>query len=261
MKAKLLYFIILALGSQTLVMGQPETDTTLEAKKPVIFRDKKNRNQRHIKWAVEYKLRDNGWSIGLDHVRSDKKAKKNKDANHTVFHLGIGYIRGPREGKTNSVSYEKVKFGKINALYPIELSVGKRKPIGREAVYEGVGVEWEYKAGVLLGWVLPYQIRTAYGDIEEFTPATAPIYTEYESIYAGLGSFRELSFSNIQPGVRLESNIIFNYKIRKSYIISPSIGLTASFFTKQIPIMLGDESGPLFLDIHIGVEFGKFKWR
>ncbi len=239
--------------------AQTETDTGFVAKRPVVFRDKKKKDLRFSKWAFEYKLRTNGWNVGLNYVYSDKKNKDNVFKSLTIFNLGLGYVRAGREAKTTSFTGGGVKFGKINALYPIELSVGKRRSIGRRAVHEGVGVQWEYKAGLLIGWLLPYQLETAYGNIPEYNSATAIAYEDFYSIYRGLGSFRNLDFSTIYPGLRLETNVIFNYIIRKRYHLTPIIGASLSFFTKSVPIMFTEPSGPLFFDMHVGVEIGRFK--
>ncbi len=258
-KAKILKICVIALLMAAGATAQVETDTSFSPKKPVIFRDKKNRNQKYRKTVGEYKLRSNGWSIGGDFIISDKKNKAPHYQSFTVYHISLGFTRSKNEARVTSYYGDFVKYGKINSLYPIELSVGKRKRLGREAVHQGVEVQWEYRGGLLLGWMLPYQITTAYGDMAEYTASTRIAYEDFDNIYAGLGSFRDLNFNSFTPGFIVESNLVFNYQIRKRLILSPVIGASLSYYTKSIPLMFEEDSGPMFLEIHLGVELGKFK--
>ncbi len=261
MKAKILYFIIVSLLSAGVTLAQEEIDTTITPKKPVIFRDKKNKNLRYRKWVGEYKIRTNGWSLGVSYVLSDKKNKVPNYTSFTIFHVGLGYTRAAKEGKSPGLEGRDIKYGKINALYPIELSVGKRKNLGRKAVHNGVEVQWEYRGGLVLGWILPYQISTAYGEIESYNSSTSFAYQDYYNIYGGLGSFRNLSFDNIAIGGIVETNVLFNYDIRKRLILTPLIGGSLSFYTESIPLLWMQKSGPLFAEMHIGVEISRAKIR
>ncbi len=259
LKAKLIYLSILSLFCAQGALAQDDIDTTLTPKKPVIFRDKKNHDLKYRRTVGAYQLRSNGWSIGGNYIISDKKNDAPNYTSFTVYHVSIGFTRSAKEGAVVSPFGETVKYGKINSLYPIELSIGKRKSIARAAVHKGVEIQWEYRGGLILGWLLPYRINTAYGEIEEYNPATRFAYEDFDNIYIGVGSFRGLRFQNFTPGFIVESNILFNYALRKRLLVSPSVGASLSYYTQSIPLLFTESSGPLFVEIHVGVELGKFK--
>lgn len=262
MKAKLIYIIFL-LGLGGVVNAQDDVDTGLVAKRPVIFRDKKADKAKSSIVTFDMKLKSNGWRAGINIIQSDKSNKKYRS--FTEYRIGFGITKHPSEVLV-STGYATqqgipgyVKFGKINSLYPIEFGMGKVREIGRRAVHDGVEIHWEYHAGLLLGWLLPYQISTLFGPITDYNANTSVYYKDMEQIVQGLGSFRNPTFKAIIPGGRVESNVVIVLFPKKRLVNTISLGASADFFTKPIPLFWTEDSGPFFVQLHAGFGIGKYK--
>ncbi len=261
MNSKVLYFIFFALLFTIGADAQEEIDTTLTPKKPVIFRDKNEKSLRIRKLAGEYRLRSNGWSIGATYVISDKKNNTKNKESFTEYHIGFGYTRTPEESKSLTIDEKFVKYGKINALYPLELTIGKRHKIGRKAVHKGVQIFYQYRGGIILGLMAPYSIETVYGTMDKYTDNNKFAYEQLDGIRSSKGSFKNIGLNNLVPGFIVEGNFIFDYQIRKNLTISPIVGMSFAYYTSSIPLMFTGNSGPLFAEVHLGVEIGRYKLK
>ncbi len=235
---------------------------SLTPKKPVVFRDKKSGEARIRIFSLSTQVKSNGWNIGLSLAKSMPDFTSRRMYHY--FYVGIGNIRHPKEFSQTTLlsggvgsAVPIVKYGKANTLYPIEFSYGRRKIIGRKAVYDGVEVSWEYRAGILAAAIVPYPVSTIFGDVTEYNSNTAIFYQDLNSITGSNGSLSNFSFDNMAYGLRAQSNIAFSYNVRKRLVATVLLGASIEFYSKSIPLFWTGDSGPVFADIHAGIEIGK----
>ncbi len=256
-------FLILAWRQSATGQEKELEIDSLTPKKPVVFREKKKGEASIQIYNFHTQIKTNGWNIGLSLAKSMPDFASNRTYHY--FYIGIGNIRHPKEysqqtsagSATPSGVPPFVKYGKANSLFPVELSYGRRKVIGREAVHSGVEVCWEYRAGLLAGAIVPYPISTVFGEISEYNSSTSIYYQNMDIIMGSRGAFSQFSFDDVAFGLRAQSNITFSYLVRKRLLATVFVGASAEFYTKSIPLFWTGNSGPLFADVHAGIEIGK----
>src|SRR5262249_10320345 len=154
---------------------------------------------------------------------------KIKDARtKTIYEFEIGQIKHVKERKQtqdfgfNLAGVESPKpfvFGKQNNFYPIDISIGREKEIGRKADKSGVSISVKYLGGVSIGILKPYYLDLLYPldntDDEiistRYSAATSAMFLDRNSIFGGSGFSYGLGEISVIPGLHAKLGLSFDW--------------------------------------------------
>ncbi|MBC7422548.1 MAG: hypothetical protein H7334_03735 [Ferruginibacter sp.] len=265
-----IFFIFLAVAaSSALFAQQTKTDKREERRKKINAMIKEEEEgviayQRHTIFGL--KLVNDGYGAFLEigRAQSIKKA--------LLFQLDISERKHVKENKQSDQQYPgpSIIFGKINFFYPVKLGVQQQILLGNKSNKNGVSVTANFGGGISLGFLRPYfleindtsktplerkSIRYESADSATFTnpsdlfnlQATGPSFTK------GWGNLK------LTPGLYAKSALRFDYGRYNEVVSAIEVGVTAEYYTKNIPQVVSVKEKKLFVGAYVSILFGKRK--
>lgn len=215
-------------------------------------------------------LHSAGWNVVVDY-------SKIKDARtKLLYEFELSQIKHPKEFKqtqdfgftfTGVNSPKPFVYGKQNSFYPLNVSVGKEKEIGRKAQHSGVSINLKYLAGVSLGILKPYYIQVLYPIDNTYYTLRSIHYTEenrdkfldWTTIYGGAGFFQGTNQLSLIPGVNAKIGLVFDWANYDEFIKALEVGTMFNAYYKPVPIMVVEKNQQLFPNVYAAIRFGK-RW-
>ena len=210
-------------------------------------------------WGIQ--LRTNGYGAFYE------KGKKKTQRNGTVYGIEFNEIKHPKEDKlpngTGGFSFgNPYVYGKINNFYSLQLGFGGHRFLGQKGNKNGVAVSVVYKGGISLGLLRPYYIQ-----VQDNGGGTRTIKysAETDSLFkfgfiigsGGLGKgWGEMKF---KPGVFAKTGLRFDFGRFNEVVSGIEVGVSAEYYTGNIPIMLYQSEKQFFYQGHIAMMFGRRK--
>lgn len=215
--------------------------------------------------AFGLKLNTDGYGLFYEHG----KYKTTKITN--LWWAEIGERKDPHEEKktpTDASGLFQVGnpliYGKINNLFFVNLGIGQQRLIGNKDVKNGVAVSAIYGAGFSAGLVKPYMLKV----VDSTGSSTKNIqYSEANDVYyrllsdvnggAGFGKgFKDLTFN---PGITARAAVRFDYGRFNELLSAIEAGLNATYYTKDVEMMLDYKPKKFFFNAYVAIVFGKRK--
>lgn len=226
----------------------------------------------HSEFNVGGRLSTNGWSAYLEL----EKRKNQKISN--LFQFEVGETKNPKEdkrarsnglavgpwGNLYSTSARPFVYGKRNIFYQVRLGYGQRRTIGTKDNKNGVEVSAIYMAGISVGLVRPYYLQLldtlGSGTYEaKYTPENASDFLDPNLIIAGTGLKKGWSEIEVTPGLYARLGMRFDWAEFDEFVSAIEVGVTGSFYSKEVQIMVNNDSDKFFYGAYVSLLFGK-RW-
>lgn len=215
-------------------------------------------------WLLGFKLNTDGWTALYEHGKY-----KNINTTNTWF-LEVGERKSHKEEKitaTDGTGFpvgNPLIFGKQNVFYNVNIGIGQQKLIGGKGVKNGVAVSAIYGAGFSAGLLKPYYVTAVDGNNEtrdvKYTgnnPADDTLFLFSPFSSAGFSKgFDEIKFV---PGVVAHAGLRFDYGRYNELLSAIEVGVSAEYYTKDMPIMALAKPKKFFYNAYVSIEFGKRK--
>ncbi|HEV8082758.1 MAG TPA: hypothetical protein VGP55_06140, partial [Chitinophagaceae bacterium] len=152
-------------------------------------------------------------------------------------------------------------YGKQNFFYPVKLGVQQQVLLGNKSNKNGVSITANYGGGLSLGLLRPYYLQVQKGN--------DLIYVKYDSpdsslflngpIYGGPTFGKGWSDLTVTPGLYAKTSLRFDYGAYNEIVSAIEVGLTGEYYSKKIPILLGNTQRKFFFSGFVAILFGKRK--
>ena len=209
-------------------------------------------------WGIQ--LRTNGY--GAFYERGKKKTQRNG----TVYGIEFNEIKHPKEDKlpngTGGFSFgSPYVYGKINNFYSVQLGFGGHRFLGQKGNKNGVAVSMVYKGGLSLGLLRPYYIEVEDNGANK----TIKYSAETDSLFkfgfiigsGGLGmGWGEMK---LKPGAFVKTGLRFDFGRYNEVVSAVEVGVSAEYYSGDVPIMLYQKDKQFFYQGHIAMIFGRRK--
>jgi hypothetical protein len=180
-----------------------------------------------------------------------------------LFQLDISERKHIKEEKEQVyLNTSPLIYGKINFFYPVKLGVQYQYLLGNKGNRNGVSVTANVGGGLSLGLLRPYMI-----DVDKQGERTFVKYESADSTYfldrsthiAGPGFGKGWGSMKFTPGLYVKPAVRFDYGKYNEMVSAIEVGLTAEYFTKNIPQMIYIEQKKMFFSAYVAVLFGRRK--
>ncbi len=180
-----------------------------------------------------------------------------------LFQLDISERKHIKEEKQQIYSNTSpIIYGKINFFYPIKLGVQYQYLLGNKGNKNGVSVTANLGGGLSLGLLRPYLIdldKQGERTFVRYESADSSYFLDQSTHIAGPGFGRGWGDLKFTPGFYVKPAVRFDYGKYNEMVSALEVGLTAEYFTKNIPQMIYIEQKKLFFSAYVAVLFGRRK--
>ncbi len=203
------------------------------------------------------KLLNDGYGIFFELGRASSIKKS------LLYQLEISERKHIKEDKQSNPFINSIPFiyGKENFFYPAKLGVQQQILLGNKSNKNGVSVTANYGGGISMALLRPYYLQVQKGN--------DLIYVKYDSpdsslflngpIYGGPTFGKGWSDLTVTPGLYAKTALRFDYGAYNEIVSALEVGLTAEYYTKEIPILLQNPQRKFFFSAYFSVLFGKRK--
>ena len=185
----------------------------------------------------------NLWWISLDEYKSPKEERiANTDG---FFQVGTPFI-----------------YGKINNFYQLKVGIGQQRLIGGKDIKNGVAFSAIYGGGISAGLLKPYYINAvdSLGDSGDFSYSDKTDYIfRGGPINGGSGIGKGLDQIKFTPGLFARAALRFDYGAYNELLSALEAGVTAQYYTKEMPVLLDQPAKKFFFNAYVALVFGKRK--
>ncbi len=261
---KKLFLVLLAISCMTVVSAQTEKTakkTRRDARAERINAMAKLEEEgvigykKHTVYGAKLSSDGYGGFIEIGRAMSVRKA--------LLFQLDISERKHVKEEKQQIYSNTSpIIYGKINFFYPIKLGVQYQYLLGNKGNKNGVSVTANLGGGLSLGMLRPYMIdldKQGERTFVKYESADSSYFLDQSTHIAGPGFGRGWSDLKFTPGLYIKPAVRFDYGKYNEMVSAIEVGLTAEYFTKNIPQMIYIEQKKLFFSAYFSVLFGRRK--
>jgi hypothetical protein len=263
------FFLCNVTNAQSNVVRAKVTDSV---KKTPIVPKPKIKRPKPISTELSGGLRLNtdGWSIFVDRgkVRSEER-ESDFFYNLRYAMLEFSEKKHPKEKKTTSTGggggsegSSSYIFGKVNNFYALKVGFGNRRMIAGKPDPGTVSIHWIYNAGLSIGMLKPYYIKSASGEEVKFTDSTRDQFLNGYNIVGSSGLMKGFNEIKIVPGLAVRTGLHFDFaqRERKKSKLAIETGISAEIYTKKIELMANQKAVPYFVNLYLSFQFGR-RWE
>ena len=213
-------------------------------------------------FAAGFKIINDGYGGFLEFAKT-RSLKRS-----LIFQMELTERKSMKEEKLQNPYYQSTAFvfGKINFFYPLKLGLQEELLLGNKGNKNGVNVSANFGGGISLGLLRPYMLQVDKGNINydmvtfNSTDSLYYLYDDSATYVAGGPSFSQ-GWKNLKvtPGLYAKSALRFDYGKYNEMINALEVGITAEYYTKDIPLMVRIDQKRLFMGIYAAILFGKRK--
>lgn len=200
--------------------------------------------------------------------------------NTKFWSFELGDHRHPRELRSN---FERIilannrvsrafTYGKQNQLYVARLGFGRRHYWSEKARQRGVAMGYSYRVGPSIGFLKPYYLEIAVGDVgvatvEEvrYDGTNGELFLDRDRIFGAASWGRGLSEITFVPAIHARASLHFGFGAYDELAKSLEAGIQAEYFISDVDIMVDGSAAPgvsnsrLFLNLFLALQIGK-RW-
>jgi hypothetical protein len=218
-------------------------------------------------WSMGLRLYNDGWGAFYQKGKMKTVTKTN------WWSLEFGERKHPKEEKLSKVDNSGFLFGnplvygKQNVFMFTKVGFGQQVLLGGKGNKNGVAVSAQYGGGLTLGLLKPYYVEAAdplTGVISSIrfrgdNSRTDSLFLDPGSVQSRSGLFKGLNETQIVPGVFGRGGFRFDYGRYNELVSALQIGVGVEYYLKEMPIMALNDADKLFVNIYVGIEFGRRK--
>jgi len=225
-----------------------------------------------VKAALSEEFSIGGGMLGLGFNTTAIYGRISKPYRTTLFNIDFAELRSGKErtrsnnsrggsrGQNNSSAYV---YGKQNNCYLLRAGWGNKHYISEKQNDQSVTLALSYQTGISLAMLKPYYLHLYYrsdssfiDDYQPYTPQNAYLFLD-PTVIRGAGGFgRGWDDLKFKMGIFAKGSLWIDFKAEGSVIAAIELGLSADFFSRQLPIMVANESAPVFLNVHANIHLG-----
>jgi hypothetical protein len=243
------------------------TDTARKATPPPARIKPKLPKQMKNEVSVGFRLNTNGWSTYADLGKVKALDAKNSDMFHNVrfFQVEFTEKKSPREQKqdganTSGTGPTTYIYGKINNFYALKIGYGLRKMIAGKPDPGTVSIHWLSAIGASAGFLKPYYINTKdFPEPIKYSDEHKTAFLDQRNILGNVGFSKGLGEIGIVPGGHIKTGLHFDFSTNKKNVLGVEVGINAELYSKKVEIMAMQPPTNYFVDLFLGIQFGK-RW-
>ena len=183
-----------------------------------------------------------------------------------VYGIEFNEIKDPKEDKlpngTGGFSFgNPYVYGKINNFYSVQLGFGGHRFLGQKGNKNGVAVSMVYKGGLSLGLLRPYYIEVEDNGSNKtikYSPETDSLF-KFGFIIGSGGLGTGWGEMKLKPGAFAKTGLRFDFGRYNEVVSAIEVGVSAEYYSGDIPIMLSQKDKQFFYQGHIAMIFGRRK--
>jgi hypothetical protein len=189
-----------------------------------------------------------------------------------LFSIELGERKHPKEVKLFDVSTgggfifgNPLIYGKENNFFHLKLGFGQGYLIGGKGNRNGVSVSAIYKGGLSLGGLKPYFVDIADSSGQIISVRWEGGDGQFDQNFllgpplGSSGTFKGLGQMKLVPGVFGKGGLRFDYGRYNEVVSAIEVGFNVEYYTKEMPIMIGNEAKQFFTNVFVAIEFGRRK--
>jgi len=186
-----------------------------------------------------------------------------------LYSFEITEIKDRKEEKVSNVDGTSffgstLIYGKINNFYQAKLGFGRQYIFGQKGNKNGIAVTGALNAGISVGLLKPYLLRTGNDSLLKYEDNPAR-FLDIKQGDGAAGFTKGWNSLKIKPGPFLKAALRFDFGRYNESIQALEIGLSADYYSQKIQIMApltgtyATEPKSLFFQGHIAFVFGNRK--
>lgn len=212
-------------------------------------------------WLLGFKLNTDGWTAIYEHGKY-----KTITTTNTWF-LEIGERKSHKEEKVTTVDPSgfpvgnPLVYGKQNVFYNVNIGIGQQKLIGGKGTKNGVAVSAIYGGGFSAGLLKPYYVTVVNNDgttsdVKYQGPGDT-VFLDPSLLVSSAGFSKGFNQIKFTPGLVAHAGLRFDYGRYNELLSAIECGVSAEFYTKDMPIMVNAPAKKFFYNAYVAIEFGK----
>ncbi len=206
-----------------------------------------------------------GWNVFFEKGKYKTITKTN------LWWLSFGERHHPKEERIPTISstgglliVSNYTYGKINNFYAFNAGLGSQKLIGGKGNKNGVAVSLIYGAGFSAGLLRPYYLEvinssTSTREVIKYTGTNKAAFLNPTAILGRGGLTRGWNEIKFVPGFQARTALRFDYGRFNEMVSAVEIGLHASYYTQNMPMLLDVPERKFFFNAYAAICFGKRK--
>ncbi len=206
-----------------------------------------------------------GWSVFLEKGKYKTITKTN------FWWLSFGERHDQKEERLPPISspgglliVSSYTYGKINNFYSFNAGLGSQKLLGGKGNKNGVAVSLIYGGGFSAGLLKPYYLEvlnlsTSTRDLIKYTGTNKADFLNPSNILGRGGLTRGWNEIKFVPGFQARTALRFDYGRYNEMVSAVEIGLNASYYTQNMPMVLDVPERKFFFNAYAAICFGKRK--
>ena len=258
-----LYLLILVLlVSSTSIWAQPKKKKSSSSSKdqgPIPYR-----NELYIGGGIHTR----GWNIHLNYGFI-------KSYNRTMsFFAEFGEITHAKERLQRydlsaiiGGDSKPFIYGKRNRLFVNRLGYTEKRYLSSKENSNAVSLAWTYGGGISLGIVKPYYLNLIYRNSrniasirpEKYSPDNWNRFLDPEQVNGPAGGSYGWDEALLEPGFFAKTALLIDWGAFDEIVKSAEIGITVDTYFNRIPLLVSEESTPIFINLYLHVHLGK-RW-
>jgi hypothetical protein len=272
---RLLFFVVFSLP--IILSAQDRTRESAAAEKARKKQEKKDKINQLIRQEEEGALiyqkqvtyglnfHTDGWSFFLEKGKYKTITKTN------LWWLSFGERHHPKEEKVPTISstgglliVSSYTYGKINNFYSLNLGLGSQRLIGGKGNKNGVAVSLIYGGAFSAGLLRPYYIEVlnssaANRETIKYTGTNKSTFLDPSNILGRGGLTKGWDEIKFVPGFQAKTALRFDYGRYNEMVSAIEIGLHASYYTQNMPMVLDVPERKFFFNAYAAICFGRRK--
>lgn len=154
-------------------------------------------------------------------------------------------------------------YGKQNNLFFFRLGYGEKLYLS-DKNKRAVSVGFSYGGGFSLGMVRPYYLDLIYRDIggrptiiaERFNETNIPKFLNPQEVDGTSNPSLGWSELTMAPGLFLKAALLVDWGAFSGILKDVEIGIAADFYFQKIPLLIFEESSPIFVNLYLNIHLG-----
>ncbi|MCU0395363.1 MAG: hypothetical protein MUF29_05615 [Chitinophagaceae bacterium] len=218
-------------------------------------------------WVLGGRLYSDGWGVFYQHGKMKSVTKTN------WWSLEFGERKHPKEEKlstvdgSGSIFGNNLVYGKQNVFLFTKVGFGQQLLLGGKGNKNGVAVSAVYGGGLSLGLLKPYYVDLndpLDGQMYEVkykgdNSRTDSLFLDPQNLYGSSGFFKGVNETQVVPGVFGKGGLRFDYGRYNELVSAIQVGVNFEYYFKHMPIMALNEANKFFMNVFVGIEFGRRK--
>lgn len=208
--------------------------------------------------AFGLKLTSDGYGAFVEVARAQSVKKA------LLFQLDFSERKHHKEIKQETGSFYNISspiiYSKLNYFYPLKLGVQQQFLFGNKGNKNGVSITGNVGGGFIIGLLRPYMvevIKNGQRTFIEYSQADSLLFTDGPVGGPNFGT--GWNKMKVTPGFYVKPGLRFDYGRYNELLSAIEVGLTAEYYTKEIPQMLFSKKQQFFFSAYVGLVFGRRK--